>query len=85
MSELYEKIEHYAELLLSPTEIAILLDQDVKRFCYEAKKVGSNTHLAYQKGRLKTKIALRSNVIELMKKRSPQAELLVNEFLKNNE
>lgn len=83
MSELYEKIEQYGELLLTPTEIAILLDQDISRFCYEAKKPGSETHTAYQKGRLKTKVALRTNVIELMKKRSPQAELLVNEFLKH--
>lgn len=76
-------VENYAELLLTPTEIAVLLNQDISKFCHEAKKVGSPLQLAYQRGRLKTKTALRTSVINLMKKGSPQAELLVNEFLKD--
>lgn len=71
---------------MSPTEIAILLNQDVQKFVYQAtKKPDSDIAKAYQKGRLNTKLELRKKVIMLAKAGSPQAEMLADKYLIDTE
>ena len=71
---------------MSPTEIAILLKQDVAKFVYQAtKKTDSEIYIAYQRGRLNTKLELRKKVIMLAKAGSPQAEMLADKYLIDTE
>lgn len=75
-----------AAALMSPAEIAILLNQDTEKFIYQAtKKKESEIYKAYQKGRLTTKLELRKKVITLAKAGSPQAEMLADKYLLNSE
>ena len=79
-------IEEYSEALLSPSEIAVLIDveyNDQSLFCdmcINHRRTG--VYQAYQKGKLKTKFELRKTVIKLAKAGSPAAEPLVDKYLK---
>jgi hypothetical protein len=81
-----KSIEEMAGALMTPTEIAILLNQDTKKFVYQAtQKPDSEIYIAYQKGRLNTKLELRKKVIMLAKAGSPQAEVLADKYLIDTE
>lgn len=84
MSEHIERIKELSGLLLTPAEIAIVLEIDVSSFTHQVNKKDSEFYKAYHQGRLSTKIELRKNLVSLMKKGSPQAELLINDLLKND-
>ena len=69
---------------MMPNEIAILLDLNVELFTYEIKhRPNSSLAIAFQKGRLQTKLELRKKIIVLAKAGSPQAELLADKYLQN--
>lgn len=78
-------IEEYAEALMPPTEIAILLNLPPNQRnsfavrCLE--DVGTPIYEAYQRGRLTTKFALRQNVIKLALAGSPTAEPIAQRFI----
>ena len=81
-----KSVEEMAAALMSPAEIAILLNQDPDKFIYLAlRKKDSEIYKAYQKGRLTTKLELRKKVITLAKAGSPQAEMLADKYLLNSE
>jgi hypothetical protein len=80
-----DKLHEYAAALLSPYEIAILMDvapEDRSAFCIRCRdRVGDPFYETFQHGRLITKLALRQNVIKLAKAGSPAAEPLADRYL----
>lgn len=71
-----------ASALMLPEEIAILLDLDKEKFVYDvSNKPESPFAKAFYKGRLQTKYELRKKIIQLAKVGSPQAELLADKYL----
>ena len=86
LEDIIEKIQEYSAALLSPNEIAVLVDivpSEINLFCDICKNhQNSPIHVAYQKGRLTTKYELRSTVIKLAKAGSPAAEPLADKYLK---
>lgn len=79
------RIEEFAELLMAPAEIEILVNPSGGKLEREIKTKGTEAYLAYMRGKLKTKASLRSMVITLAKKGSPQAELLADKYIKDAE
>lgn len=82
-TEQLEIIEDMASCLMSPAEIAITVSIEPKRFKHilEYDKQ-SSLYLAFQKGRIKTKWEIHRMVVKLAQKGSPQAELLAEKYLK---
>ena len=76
-------IEDMASCLMSPDEIAITIGLESKLFRhiidYDKR---SPIYLAYQKGRIRTKWEIHRMVVKLAQKGSPQAELLAEKYLK---
>ena len=83
--EQIQQLQEYASALLTPSEIAILLDippNERSAFCVRCRtQTGTAEYEAFQRGRLATKLALRRNVIKLAKAGSPIAEQLAEKFL----
>ena len=81
-----DQLQEYAAALLSPDEIAILLDlplDERKSFTVRCRsQQGSVEYEAFHRGRLQTKLELRQNIIKLAKAGSPAAEPLALRFLK---
>lgn len=81
-----KQLQEYAAALLSPDEIAILLDlplDERKSFTVRCRsQQGSVEYEAFHRGRLQTKLELRQNIIKLAKAGSPAAEPLALRFLK---
>lgn len=79
------ELEEYAAALMSITEIAILLNipsvarTQFKVLCNQDED--SPLYSAFHKGRLKTKLELRQNIIKLAKAGSPAAEPLAIKFI----
>ncbi len=83
--EQLQLLEDYASALLTPSEIAVLLDIPVnarKTFNVRCRThEGSAEYEAFHRGRLTTKLELRRNIIKLAKAGSPAAEPLAERFL----
>ena len=83
--EQLQLIEEYAAALLTPLEIAILMDipaSERKTFNVRCRtQEGSPEYEAFHRGRLTTKLELRRNIIKLAKAGSPAAEPLAERFL----
>ena len=81
-----KQLQEYAAALLSPDEIAILLNlplDERKSFTVRCRsQQGSVEYEAFHRGRLQTKLELRQNIIKLAKAGSPAAEPLALRFLK---
>jgi hypothetical protein len=79
------QLQEYASALLTPAEIAILLDippNERSTFCVRCRShSGTPEYEAFQRGRLITKLELRRSVIKLAKAGSPAAEPLAEKFL----
>lgn len=84
--EQINKIEEYASALLSPCEIAILLElspPERKYFTVRCRTHhGSPEFEAYHRGRLDTKLKLRKNIVRLAIAGSPSAEPLAEQYLR---
>lgn len=80
-----DQIHEYAAALLSPSEIAILMNiapEDRSAFCIRCRdRVGDTVYETFHHGRLTTKLELRQNVIKLAKAGSPAAEPLAERYL----
>jgi hypothetical protein len=78
-------LQEYAAALITPAEIAILLDispSDRKSFSVRCRiHEGTQEYEAFHRGRLTTKLELRKNIIKLAKAGSPAAEPLAERFL----
>ena len=81
-------IDDMASCLMSPGEIALTVGIEPKLFNhildYEKK---SPIYIAFHKGRIRTKLEIHRMVVKLAQKGSPQAELLAEKYIKeqNNE
>jgi hypothetical protein len=84
--EQLEQIRTMAAALLPPAEIAILIDIpfDQRDYFCDICKNHRHTEIydAYHKGKLQTKLALRSTVIKLAKAGSPAAEPLADKYMR---
>lgn len=80
-----KKIEEYASLFLTYEEIAILLEKDYGQFLSVIKSKSSNAYQYYMKGKVKTKLELRKKIVKMALHGSPQAEMLVNQFIEDQE
>lgn len=82
---LLQQIEEYASLFFTVQEISILLGLDPEMLRREVRHGQSGIALAYQKGKLKNLVAIRKMTVEFAKKGSPQAEMLVKEYVEKME
>jgi hypothetical protein len=78
-------IEEYAALFLSYEEIAILINKEFGHFLSTVKSKTSPAYKAYMKGKLRTKIELRTKIVKMAMHGSPQAELMVNQYISDQE
>lgn len=86
MKDQLTKIEEYAAALMQPHEVAILVGLDADKFQHQLKHNPEHEWTrAYNKGRLQTKFELRKKVIALAKAGSPQAEVLADKYLQQNQ
>lgn len=83
--ETLDKITELAGLFLSIREIALLtgLDYDVLQEMIEDED--SEVSLAYRIGKAESKYEIRKKVIQLAKLGSPQAEVLANKYIEEQE
>ena len=81
--EQLSQIEHYASLLLTVSDIAMLMDLDEDWFREVVRLKSTPAALAYHKGKLNTKVKLRESVIRFAEKGSPQAEQLAESYFLN--
>jgi hypothetical protein len=83
-NSIINSITEMAAALMSPKEIAIMLDLNITDFEYQVKnKLDSDFAKAFNKGRLQTKFDLRKKVIQMAKAGSPQAEVLADKYLQS--
>lgn len=84
-AEQIKKLQEYAAALLTPAEIAILLNlplEERNSFTVRCRsQQGSEEYEAFHRGRLQTKLELRQNIIKLAKAGSPAAEPLALKFI----
>lgn len=78
-----EQIEHYASLLLTVSDIAMLMDFDEDWLREVVRLKTSPAAKAYYKGKLKTKVLLRESTLKFAIKGSPQAEQLTENYMLN--
>lgn len=85
-NEEIQQIEEMSAALLPPDEIAILMNipPAERSFFVQICKThqASPIYIAYQRGKLTTKLELRKTVIKLAKAGSPAAEPLAEKYLK---
>lgn len=77
-----EQIEDLAYKTLSIEEIAVLVDVDVSRLRLLIDDQSTDEYRAFARGRARIKRDLFSNIVDLAKKGSPQAEQLIISKLK---
>jgi len=85
-----QKLREYASLLLSYSDICILLDIPVQEFIVRVTNPTTPEFRAYQLGQLDTEIEVRRQIIENAKMGSPAAQeqslkLLKDTNIKNSE
>jgi len=78
-------IEEYSSFFMTVDEIAVLIGVDVTEFTEAIQRRKSKVHLAYKKGQTLTKLEIRKNVVKLAKHGSPQAELLADKYMTDQE
>jgi hypothetical protein len=76
-----EEVYKNAELFLSPEEIAVLLDLDVKWVIREVSSKKGPLYLNYMRGKTASKKAIRENVVKMARHGSPQAEELAEKYM----
>jgi hypothetical protein len=69
------EITGYAELLMQPAEIAVIVGIDEDMFLMEMQIVGAPLRIAFYKGYLKTKAELQKAVIAAARQHSSPAQL----------
>jgi len=79
--EILKQIQEYAAILMSPREIAILLDLDIENFVAELKNPHSPIYKTFQKEVLKRKATIKKKVLTLAEMGSPQAQTLAYQYL----
>lgn len=77
-----EQIEELAYKTLSIEEIAVLIDVDTSKLRLLIDDQSSDEYKAFARGRARIKRDLFSNIVDLAKKGSPQAEQLIISKLK---
>lgn len=77
-----EQIEDLAYKTLSIEEIAVLVDVEVSRLRLLIDDQSTDEYRAFARGRARIKRDLFSNIVDLAKKGSPQAEQLIISKLK---
>ena len=80
-----QQIEEYASLFFTVNEICTLLDLDPDTFRREVRHGKSEIARAYHKGKLKNLVAIRRMTVEFAKKGSPQAEMLIRDYIEKME
>ncbi len=83
--EQLQQVEAMAEALMPPQDIAILIGIAAEQYdCFRLhclEWTSNDIYAAYQRGRLRTKLALHQNVVKLAKVGSPQAEELAEKYI----
>lgn len=79
--EQLDQIEQYAALLLTVSDIALLMDLDEDWLREVVRLKVSPVAKAYHKGKLSTVVKLRESVLKFAEKGSPQAEQLADSYL----
>lgn len=79
MDEL-SKIEELASLFLTVSEIAFECNIPESEFRREVRGKTTPRAKAYFRGKIKTRIAMRRQILEFAIAGSPQSELLMNDF-----
>lgn len=79
--EQIERIEELASFFIPIDEIACLLEIDTLQFRKQALKQGSDIALAYQRGKLRSKVAIYRSVVKMAEMGSPQAQKDVIAFM----
>jgi hypothetical protein len=80
-----EKIKELAGLFLSIREIALLTGLDYEKLQEMVEDDGSEVSRAYREGKAHSKYEIRRKVIQLAKLGSPQAEVLANKYIEEQE
>lgn len=80
MDETLILIEEYASLFLTIDEIALLIDCDASKLRREVRGKITDRTKAYHRGKLKTIIAMRRQMLDFATAGSPQAETFMVEF-----
>ncbi len=79
-------VEEMSEALMPPKDIAILIGlpaNEIDSFVEQCNThVNSTLYMAFQKGRLKTKLELQKTIIKLAKHGSPAAEPIAEKFIR---
>ena len=83
--ETLEQVRQMGALFLSPREIACLLDLDAEEFFSIMSDPSSDAYKTYLKGRTQSKMEIRTKVISLAKMGSPQAEMLAEKYIEEND
>lgn len=76
-----EKIKEYAGLLLSPDQIALMLEVELDVLKSQIRKINTEAYLAYHKGKLEILVEIRKQEINLAKLGSPMAVDLVDKYI----
>ncbi len=84
-TEILEKIQEMAGHFLSVREIAYLLKIDFNILSHEINNPDSSAHFAYHLGVTTSKYELRRKVIQLAKMGSPQAEILAEKYMEEQQ
>jgi hypothetical protein len=83
--EQLQLIRDMGALFLSPKEIACILGLDIDLFQDEISNHRSPAYVAWFKGRTESKYEIRKKVISLAKMGSPQAEMLAEKYIEEQE
>ncbi|MBD8349357.1 hypothetical protein [Dysgonomonas sp. HGC4] len=83
--EILDKIKEYAGDLMSPSQIAILLDLDEIQFRSDINSKSSPVYKAYHKGKIITIHKIRSQEVKLAKASSPMAVELSERYIADME
>lgn len=84
-SEELKLIEEYAGLFLSYEEIAALLDKELDQFITAIQNKKSEAYRAYLKGKTISKMLIRKKTIKMASNGSPQAEIMANQYMSDQE
>lgn len=84
-SELCRQVEEYAGLFFTIDEICILCDLDPVQFRREIRAARTRLAKAYLNGKINSMLEIRRLTVEFAKKGSPQAEILVKEYIEKME
>ena len=80
-----ERVQEMAGLFLSIKEIAAMLDLCPDSLACQLAQEDSPLQKAYFKGRTRSKYLIRKKVVDLARMGSPQAELLVEKYIEEQE